>query len=98
MVQGIHLRLQSYFGIFHGLHIQIEHINDVKMFKTQVEPRAATEWFYCKDSRPWKIVAYLFFYNNLTVFYVHFLLSLLGREKQIVPSWLHFQLGLYFSL
>ena len=40
----------------------------------------------------------LFFYNNLTVFYVHFLLSLLGREKQIVPSWLHFQLGRVLQL
>ena len=26
----------------------IDHRNDVKMFKTQVEPRAAGEWFHCK--------------------------------------------------
>ena len=26
----------------------IDHRNDIKMFKTQVEPRAAGEWFYCK--------------------------------------------------
>ena len=26
----------------------IDHTNDVKMFKTQVEPRAAGEWFHCK--------------------------------------------------
>ena len=48
------------------------------MFKTQVEPQAAGEWFHCKVSnififyfyglqecRTWKIVVDLFFYNNI---------------------------------
>ena len=26
----------------------IDHRNDVNMFKTQVEPRAAGKWFHCK--------------------------------------------------
>ena len=26
----------------------IDHGNDVKMFKTKVEPQAAGEWFHCK--------------------------------------------------
>ena len=38
----------------------IDHRNDVKMFKTQVEPRAAGEWFHCKVLNiltlfPWSI-------------------------------------------
>ena len=36
------------------------------MFKTQVEPRAAGEWFHCKAL---KIVVYLFFNNNINFFY-----------------------------
>ena len=64
----------------------IDHRNDVKMFKTQVEPRAAGEWFHSKVlniqltsllwsirvKKPWKIVVYLFFTIILTVFNVHF--------------------------
>ena len=43
-------RLNKLTTIFHGLYscTLIEHRNDVKMFKTQVEPRAADEWFHCK--------------------------------------------------
>ena len=26
----------------------IDHKNDVKMFKTQVKPRGAGEWFHCQ--------------------------------------------------
>ena len=35
--------------IFHGLLCTfIDHRNDVKIFKTQVEPLIASEWFHCK--------------------------------------------------
>ena len=31
-----------------GIPTLISHGNDVKMFKTQMEPQAAGEWFHCK--------------------------------------------------
>ena len=31
-----------------GIPTFISHGNDVKMFKTQMEPQAACEWFHCK--------------------------------------------------
>ena len=34
--------------IFHGLHSYRPQESRHKMFKTQVEPRAAGEWFHCK--------------------------------------------------
>ena len=71
-------RLNKRTTIFHGLYscTLIDHRNDVQMFKTQVEPRAADEWFHCNvlnilTSFLWSISVQtienccrLFFYNN----------------------------------
>ena len=41
-------KLKSNGQQFSMVYTLIDHRNDVKMFKTQVEPRAAGEWFHCK--------------------------------------------------
>ena len=43
------LNLINKSKILHGLYSYRPYYrNDAKMFKTQVEPRAAGEWFHCK--------------------------------------------------
>ena len=70
----------------------INHRNDVKMFKTQVEPWAAGEWFNCKVL------------NILNIYLLeHFHWSISSKiaqhlgEKQIAPSSGHFYCQLLLS-
>ena len=88
-------RLNKRTTIFHGLYscTLIDHRNDVQMFKTQVEPRAADEWFHSNvlnilTSFLWSISVQtienccrLFFYNNSHCFFRPFPLKFLGKSR-----------------